>query len=262
MAGSVDKKVNNVKFWLKGSISFMSQLSRNFDFPVAERPTKDIKTQFFVEINLFIVLVRVKIIPRHYTEFPSKQWIRHKFLKDEFSRRSQRYSTKSQKVGTIIQLKIGSRIVPNRPTYFYVDCCCQRQFHLEYYYLLDESSVLYAQCLNNDFRRKRLKDIERFKFVDTDKTLHNTNFTTLNGAISSYQTMLPCTLPNGFWSCVLTGTWSKATFHQDLELWDSNDLPNFPHPYPINCQESCIFLFFLQEIHPSTVLGRMFAREL
>ena len=44
----------------------------------------------FVEINLFIVLVRVKGIPLHYTEFPPKQWIRHKFLKDEFSKGNQR----------------------------------------------------------------------------------------------------------------------------------------------------------------------------
>ena len=101
------------------------------DFPVPEGPTKDLKTRFFVQINSFIVLVRVKCIPLHYTEFPPKQWNRHKFLKDEFSKSNKRYSTKSQKGGTKTQLKIWNRFVVNRPTIFRVDCCGRRQFYLD-----------------------------------------------------------------------------------------------------------------------------------
>ena len=48
------------------------------------------------------------------------------------------------------------------------------------------------------------------------------------------------------------GNSSKSSFlHQrDLELRGSPDFPNFPPLYPINYQESCIFLFILQSIHP------------
>ena len=35
-------------------------------------------------------------------------------------------------------------------------------------------------------------------------------------------------------------------FFQDLEHWDSLDLPNFPSLYPKTCQEPCL----LQNIHP------------
>ena len=57
-------------FWLDGSIfePIVKKLQIN-----SEGTTNDIETQFFVEINLFIVLSRVKCIPLHYTEFPSKQ---------------------------------------------------------------------------------------------------------------------------------------------------------------------------------------------
>ena len=43
---------------------------------------------------------------------------------------------------------------------------------------------------------------------------------------------------------------SKSTFiHQlDLVFWDSHHHPNFPPLHQINCQESCIFLFPLQNI--------------
>ena len=45
---------------------------------------------FFVEFNLFIILMRVKCILPHCTKFQPKQLIRHKFLKDEFSKTSHR----------------------------------------------------------------------------------------------------------------------------------------------------------------------------
>ena len=149
-------------------------------------------------------------------------------------------------------LKIWNRFVPNRPTIFSLDCCRPRQLYLDQYYLLDESSALYAQFLNHESRRKRLNRFKRFIFVDSDNTFHITDFTTSNVALSSYQTILLYDLHSEVWSCVWMGNSSKSKFpHQrDLELWDSRDLPNFPPLYPTNCQESCIFLFLLQSIEP------------
>ena len=95
------KSLNFVKIWL-GGFNFEPIVFRLW-FSVSEEPTNDIKTQFIVEINLFIVLVRVKCIRFHYTDFSPKQWIRHRFLKDEFSKSNQTYSTKSQKVRTKTQ---------------------------------------------------------------------------------------------------------------------------------------------------------------
>ena len=48
------------------------------------------KDKVFVEINLFIILVKVKTILLPCTKLQPKQLIRHKFLKDEFSKDSQR----------------------------------------------------------------------------------------------------------------------------------------------------------------------------
>ena len=63
---------------------------------------------------------------------------------------------------------------------------------------------------------------------------------------------MPCAPHSEVWSCVWMGNWSESNFlyQWDLELWDSGDLSNFPPLYPINCQESCIFLFLLQSNHP------------
>ena len=48
---------------------------------------------------------------------------------------------------------------------------------------------------------------------------------------------------------------SKSTFPSALRstrsrFWDSHYHPTFPYLYPINYQESCIFLFLLQGIRP------------
>ena len=68
----------------------MSQFWRNCDLPVSDGPTNDIKMEFFVAINMFIILVVVKCTQFHYAEIPSKQVIRHKFSKDEFPKSNQR----------------------------------------------------------------------------------------------------------------------------------------------------------------------------
>ena len=46
------------------------------------------KTQFFSEIKLFIILVKVECILPHCTKFQPKELIRLKFLKNEFFRRA------------------------------------------------------------------------------------------------------------------------------------------------------------------------------
>ena len=60
------------------------------DFPVSDGLTDNLKMRFFAEINLLIVLVRLKCILLHYRKLPPKELIRHKFLKDEFSESNQR----------------------------------------------------------------------------------------------------------------------------------------------------------------------------
>ena len=48
---------------LVGVFQFLTNCKSCCDFPVSERPTNEIKTRFFVEINLFIILVRVDLYP-------------------------------------------------------------------------------------------------------------------------------------------------------------------------------------------------------
>ena len=112
---SVDKKVNFIKFWLKGSI-FEPIVNKLWLFRLGGT-YQWYKDAIFVEINLFIVLVRVKCILLHCTEFPTKQWIRHKFLKDEYSKSNQNYSTKWQKSGTKTQIKIWNRFAQTGPRF-------------------------------------------------------------------------------------------------------------------------------------------------
>ena len=92
------------------------------------------------------------------------------------------------------------QVFPNMPTIFFLHCYCQRQVYIDYHYLHDQSSVLYAQFLNKE-TWKKLKLFERFNLVDTDKKLHFTKFTTLNDALSSYQKNFA--LGSAEWSVVL-----------------------------------------------------------
>ena len=70
---------------------------------------------------------------------------------------------------------------------------------------------IFQYCIS----RKRLNHFEGFQFLDTDKTIHKTNFTNLNGALSSYQTSLPCSLHSEVGSCVWMGNSRKPTvLHQ------------------------------------------------
>ena len=102
----------------------------------------------------------------------------------------------------------------------------------------------------------KIEYFERPSSVDTDNTFNNTNFTTLNGALSSYQTILPCTQDTEVWSCVSMGNSSLSIYlhYRDHELWAGHDHhPSCPTLYPLNWQEICIFLFLLQHNHPLQV---------
>ena len=70
---------------------------------------------------------------------------------------------------------------------------------------------------------------KRFIFVESDKTFHITNFTTLNATKSSFQTVPIYALHSEVWSCVWIGNSSKSKFlhKRYLEFLDSRDLPNF-----------------------------------
>ena len=57
---------------------------------------------------------------------------------------------------------------------------------------------------NMNIEKKRLYPFERFKFVDTDNTFHNTNLTTLNGALFVTQHICPA-LPT--LKCGLVSEW-------------------------------------------------------
>ena len=88
VAGSVDKKsklshilIEGFRFWAycKQVETFSSRLD----------PPK-IWRHIFVEIRIFIFLMRINCIPLHYTENPPKQWISHKSLNKEFFKSNQR----------------------------------------------------------------------------------------------------------------------------------------------------------------------------
>ena len=89
--------------------------------------------------------------------------------------------------------------------FFYNDdflfCCRQRQFYLDYYHLLDQSYVLYAQFFNKETRKKSnpLRDLLTYIL-----TKHFTiqKITTLNAALSSYLAFLTCPLHSELWSRV------------------------------------------------------------
>ena len=90
---------------------------------------------------------------------------------------------------------------------------------------------------------ERLNNFKRYNFVDADSAFHDANFTTLNAALNSYETISPCAPQKEVWSCVRMDNLRKChIFHQrDPELWDSQDLPIPPPPQSIKCQESCFF---------------------
>ena len=71
---------------------------------------------------------------------------------------------------------------------FSFDYCRQKKFFENEVICL----IIHLSCrLNFSIKNfeKRLKHFENFKFVDTDSTIHNTNFIFLNDALSSYQNL-------------------------------------------------------------------------
>ena len=137
------------------------------------------------------------------------------------------YSWRQVNQQMTVGYKLRHQFVPNRNTYFSLEFCRQRQFNLDFFYLLDQSSVLYAQFLKIE-SSKKLKLFERIKFVDTDNTFHNTNFTSLNGALSIIKIALHCTMHSEMCPFVWMCNSRKSTFlHQlNIELWNSHDHPS------------------------------------
>ena len=127
--GIMIKKLNSVILWLKCSNFW--PIVNQLQFSSLWRTNQWNKDSIFVEFNLFIILVRVKCILPHCTKFELKQLIRHKFLKGDFSKSNEKWSTDWQKVGTETQSAIWIRFFPNRPKISSLDCCRQRQFYLE-----------------------------------------------------------------------------------------------------------------------------------
>ena len=117
--------------------------------------------------------------------------------------------------------------------------------------LFSQSFIWLVHSISQWRVAKKIESFWKF-YVDGDNNFHFTNFTTLNAALSSYQTFLPCAMHSEMWSCVCMGNSSESKFFQqrDFELWDSYDPPKCPTLWQIKCQESCIVLFLLQGIQP------------
>ena len=74
--------------------------------PESLRRTRDIKMRFFVEINLFRNLVKIKCILLHCTRFLRKLQIRQKSWRNVYAKSNRNQSRVLQKIGTKTQLKI------------------------------------------------------------------------------------------------------------------------------------------------------------
>ena len=66
--------------------------------------------------------------------------------------------------------------------------------------------------------KKGLNHFERFNFVDPVVTFNNTNFTTLNVTLSTYQTILAFTPHTKVWSCVCMCNSTKIHISSSLIL--------------------------------------------
>ena len=124
--------------------------------------------------------------------------------------------------------------------------------------------ALYAQFLKKESRRKKLNSFKRFIFRDSDNTFHSTNFTNINAALSSNQTILPYALHSEVWSCFWMGSSSKSNFlHQrGLKLWDSRNLPKNSTSLSIKLSRILHFSVPFAKYSPFTALRRMFESSL
>ena len=99
--------------------------------------------------------------PAALHRFPTQTIHSSQVFERWFFQNQSKIINKVTKNETETKLKTWNRFVPNRLTIFSVDCCRWRQIYLDYSYLLDHSSALRAQFLNNDSRWK--KRLNRFK---------------------------------------------------------------------------------------------------
>ena len=92
--------------------------------------------------------------------------------------------------------RYGTRLSQTRPPFTLLNVVAKDNF------TLISIIFLFMHYLIKEYRRRRLNHFEIFDFVDDGKTFNIANFTTLNAALSGYQTILPCALHSQVWSCV------------------------------------------------------------
>ena len=138
------KRYNFSKFgW---NFALLCHLWKNYVFPVSVGPTNNIKTGISVEFNFFSVLVMVKCTRCTTQESYPKSWFVTHLWKLISPKDTKDIQQNHNKNGTETKFSIWNRFVPNKITIFFFG----------QYYLLDLSSVSYAQFLNNENWKKTL----------------------------------------------------------------------------------------------------------
>ena len=154
--------------------------------PVSEGPTNNKKTRFFAKFKLLVVLARIKCILLPYTTFPTKQWVRHEFLKNDFSESNQIYSTKKKLGQRNQRFGIGwSRRNPQSSPLIVavIDNFAQTNIIFLISHL---ASTLKFFLMNLG---KNLMQFEKFYYLNTNKTYYKTKFTNSGDAFLIHQTV-------------------------------------------------------------------------
>ena len=181
----------------------------------------------------------------HNTEFPPKQWIRHKFLKEDFPKNQPKIIKKNTESWDKNTIKYLEQVYPKQ-AHDFLSWLLSSETIWPRIWLSSGSVICLVRSISQEWiSKKKVELFQKTFFVDNDNTFYITIFTTLKAALSSYQTILLNALQSEVWSCNWMGNLIKSNFLQrDLEIWDSRDFPNFPPFHQVNCQESCTFLFF------------------
>ena len=175
--------------------------------------------------------MRVKYILLHYADLPRKELIRHKFLKDDFSKSNQRYSTKSQSVGTKTRIKIYNRFCPKHNHDFFSWLLSSKTLFPRLV-TPSWSVICLVRCFSNYYlKEKRSNRFKRFNSVDTNKfqKFRIENFTNLKAALSSYQTTHRCLVFRGV-NYGLVFDWVTLTYFcykEILNFWTTMIFQSF-----------------------------------
>ena len=121
--GKFIKKVIYVMFWLNTSSFYWSVNELRFSrIQWTNRRFKDAIFGGNVEKSgeLFVVMVSAKCVPLHYTKFPTKQLIRHKFWKTNSSNVFKKKQQKYKKLGQKQNKRPETRLSQTRPRLFFL----------------------------------------------------------------------------------------------------------------------------------------------